>query len=260
MHHLCAGYVTKLYWGKRIIFLSLLLVCLSFPFLSAAQDSTKKVPQQLWPELDVFYKLNQRFRLFALVSGTRLDKSYYSEGAFAIHLDYFGFPAFRKINTDMDSTRGYYLWLRAGYYYSNTTPSAKKQATENTLQTEINNRFYPGWKSMLTIKNRIDWRIINGELNPRYRPRITWEKDFHTDYIHFTIYTYAEYFLNFGENDQDRFRYCIGGALKVSHMITFETYYLHQFGNGTKVFPLDALAILLKFYLPVKRTHSTEKK
>jgi hypothetical protein len=58
----------------------------------------QKTTQQLWPEVDLFNKLNQKFRLLALVSGTRLNKSYYSEGSFAIHLDYFAFPRVRKIN------------------------------------------------------------------------------------------------------------------------------------------------------------------
>jgi len=244
----------------KIVVIALLLVGLLLSFTSSAQDTTSQSAQQLWPEVDVFYKLNQRFRLFALVSGTKLDKSYYSEGAFAMHLDYFAFPAFRKINPGIDSTRGYFMWMRAGYYYSATTPSAKKQSIENTIQTEVNNRFYPGWHTMITLRNRLDWRFINGELKPRYRPRFRWEREFRTDYLQFVAYTDVEYFLNVDESNQDRFRYSIGGDLKVSHAIIFETYYLHQFGNGTKVLPLDAISVVLKFFLATKREHSTEKK
>ena len=245
----------RIYNRKQIYFYLLFFACISLSSLCSAQDTTKKTTQQLWPEIDLFYKLNQKFRLFALVSGTRLNKSYYSEGAFAIHLDYFAFPRVRKINPDVegDSARGYYLWIRAGYYYSNTTPSAENQVTENTIQTEVNTRFYPGWNSMITFRNRLDWRILNGELKPRYRPRLRWEREFSTDYLQFSAFVDGEYFVNFGAFDTDRFRCSIGGDLKVSHMIIFETYYLHQFPNGTKVSPLDAIAVILKFYLPQQR-------
>jgi len=74
---------------------------------------------EVWPEVNLYYKPNDKLRIYALYSATKLKKSSYTDGGFGIYVDCFAYPGLRKkINTHLrDSTRGYYLFLRAGYAF-----------------------------------------------------------------------------------------------------------------------------------------------
>ena len=103
----------------------------------SAQDSVSK---QIWPEVEAYYRINERFRLYSSISGTR-SNSEYTDGTGGIYIDFFAKPWLRERidKTQMtDSSMGYYWWFRMGYSYSNSPPGAK-QKTVNILETETNN-------------------------------------------------------------------------------------------------------------------------
>jgi len=218
-----------------------------------AQDSSG-TKQEVWPEVNLFYKLNDKLRIYALYSATKLKNSSYTDGGFGIYLDYFTLARAREkigFNT-RDSTAGYYLWLRAGYLYSSTPPESEDPFKENTFVTEANVRFHLPYEILLTNKNRFDWRSINGSFEPRYRPRLTVEKDMHTEYLYFTPSIYAEYYVYFHGGGLNRFRISPSIQIKVTSHMEFETYYVHQFDNGKNVNALDAMGLALKFYFKHK--------
>jgi hypothetical protein len=238
----------------KLIFLSITLVG---SLQLKAQDSTI-TQQEVWPEANLYYNMNDRLRLFALYSATKLKNSAYSDGGFGIYLDYFAYPHFRK-KLDLnirDSTRGYYLWLRAGYLYSSTPPESSDPFKENTFVTEANFRFHLPYAILLTNKNRFDWRIINGSFEPRYRPRLTFEKEMQTAYLYFTPSIYGEYYCYLNRGGFNRFRVSAGVQTKVTSHLEFETYFVHQFDNGKNVKSLNAMGLALKFYFK----HSEIKK
>jgi len=230
----------------RMFIYLLLFVPASLPLL--AQDSTVK--QEVWPEVNLFYKLNNKFRLYGQYSATKLKNSSYTDGGWAAYLDYFGLPILKKrlSRSARDSTNGYYLWLRFGYMYSTTPPDAKDPFKLHTIVTEANFRFYLPYDILVTNKNRFDWRLKNGDFEPRFRPRITFEKEMHTAYMYFTPNIYGEYYYYFGEKGFNRFRLSAGIQTKFTKHIEFETYYVHEFDNGQRVNGLDAMGLRLKFY------------
>ncbi len=240
---------------RKLILLMGFMLC-SWQLL--AQDSTA-VKQEVWPEINLFYKLNNKFRIYALYSATKLKNSSYTDGGWALYLDYFALPNIRKkLSMEVrDSTRGYYLWLRAGYMYSTTPADSKDPFKLHTFVAEANLQFHLPYEILLTNKNRFDLRFIEGVFEPRYRPRLTLEKDLHTAYMYFTPNIYAEYFAYFGEKGFNRFRVSAGIQTKVTKHIEFETYFLHEFDNGERVEGLNAMGFSLKFYL--KRKEVKEK-
>jgi hypothetical protein len=236
--------------STKLIFFTILLVCSQ---QLVAQDSSG-TKQEVWPEVNLFYKLNNKFRIYGLYSATKLRNSSYTDGGFGIYLDYFTLARGREklgFNT-RDSTAGYYLWLRAGYLYSSTPPESEDPFKENTLVTEANVRFHLPYEILLTNKNRFDWRSINGSFEPRYRPRLTIEKDMRTEYLYFTPSIYGEYYVYFHGGGLNRFRISASIQIKVTAHIEFETYYVHQFDNGKNVDALDAMGLALKFYFKHK--------
>jgi len=195
--------------------------------------------------------MNPNWRVYGTVAGTKMDESYYADGAFGIFMDYFTFPLLWKINprTHNDSLPGQYFWIRFGYQYSASPPSSEDPFRENMIVTEGNTRVYLPWKMLLTLKNRFDWRTNNGEFNGRYRPRANIERDFRTDYLQFTAYGFGEYFFNFRQPSVNRFRTQLGVEIRVSRIFNYEVFWNHQFGNDPEVSTLNAFGMTLKCYL-----------
>jgi hypothetical protein len=205
--------------------------------------------EEIWPETDLFYKIADQHRLFLMLSGSRQNNSSFSEGSYGIHYDFFKGHDFKMLHSRPDSMHTYNLWFRGGYMYSTSPPSEEDQFREHTIVTEVNPRFYlkGGW--LLTNKNRLDWRVKDGDFSVRYRPRLTIEKDFFTGYATFTGYAYAEYFLYFGDSELNRFRLCAGMEFWLFKFLSIEYYYLHQFPNDPEVGQVDAIGIAVKWYL-----------
>jgi hypothetical protein len=218
-----------------------------------AQDSTHTATkQEVWPEINLFYKINDKVRLFALYSTTKLENSEYSDGACAAYVDYFAMPWFTEqilSKLQFDSTPGTFLWFRAGYSYSSTPGGSENPVTEHTIVTEMNPRFSLPFNIMLTGRNRFDWRYRNGDFMPRYRPKLNFERNMHTAYLTFAPYVYGEYFWDFNNSDVNKFRICGGVELRVTRILNFEWYYNHQFGTKRGVNALDAIGLVLKVYL-----------
>ena len=176
---------------------------------SKAQLGSKT--QEVWPSLDIYYRVNPKFRLYGTAGGTRLENSSYTDGAVGIFGDFFAYPLTKILRPNhAESLPGKYLWFRAGYQYSATPPSAEDPFKESMIVTEANYRFYLPFEILMTSKNRLDWRLKNGEFNTRYRPKLSFDKDLHTDYLTFTANASAEYFFNFGNSSVNRFRMQFG--------------------------------------------------
>lgn len=217
--------------------------------------------QEVWPSIDAYYRINPAFRIYTTVAGTKLSESSYSEGAFGIFLDYFTFPPrFHIPRAHNDSLPGKYLWLRIGYQYSASPPSAEDPFRENMLVTEVNSRFYLPSNVLLTWKNRFDWRVKNGDFNVRYRPRIMFERDFKTEFLSFTGYAFGEYFVNFSQSSVNRFRTQLGIEIRVTKEINYEVFWNHQFANQPEVSEVDAFGMTLKLYFTRKKGIHRSKK
>lgn len=223
---------------------------LSSEWLMAQDSSTQK---QIWPEIDVYYRINERIRIYGMISGTR-SNSEYTDGTTGIYLDYFALPWLSgRRDADLhDTTFGYYWWFRLGYSYSNAPPDDKKKVV-NILETETNNNFQLPLEIRLTSRNRLDWRWVNGDFQPVYRPRLKFIRNFKTDYLTFDTYIWGEYFFYLNDNSQNRFRLTAGSDIKVIKNMDFEIYYLYQFQNSPSVEPLHAIGIQLDFYFKSKR-------
>jgi Protein of unknown function (DUF2490) len=230
----------------------LLIIPLFSSFLLVAQDSSS-VQKQIWPEMDVYYRINERFRLYSLISSTR-SNSEYTDGTAGIFIDYFALPWLRGRNdTELsDSSGGYYWWFRMGYSYSDAPPSDKKKIV-NIFETETNNTFHLPADIILQTRNRLDWRWVNGEFQPIYRPRAKFVRNLKTEYLTFNAYLWSEYFFYLNDNTQDRLRICFGVEIKVLKFLDFETYYLHQFQNKQYVEPLNAIGVQFNLYFKSKK-------
>ena len=93
-----------------------------------------------------------------------------------------------------DSARGYYLWFRMGYSYSDA-PSNEPKKQINIYETEANNYFRIPERLVMILRNRIDWRWVDGNFQPIYRPRLKIVRNFKTEYLAFNAYAWSEYYF-----------------------------------------------------------------
>ena len=243
----------KTLFNQGFVFI-ILFISLPSIVQGQGQDTiiTPTIRQELWPEIDAYYRLNDKFRLFGYYSATKLKTSSYTDGGLSINLDYFALPVWRNSKPRADSTRGSLLWFRAGFAYSRSPNGVENPFKDYTIVTEGSARFYLPWDMLLTQRNRFEWRWRNGVFQSRYRPKLTVERGFETDFLTFTVYTYGEYFVNMNTENPDVFRLALGWEVKASKHLSFETYYVHQFDNGKNVKALDAMGLALKIYLKHK--------
>jgi hypothetical protein len=207
--------------------------------------------QEVWPSVDAYLMLNQKWRLYGTAASTKKGESSYADGALGFFVDYFSTPPgfVQKWKPQRsDSLPGKFLWLRFGYQYSATPPSAEDPFEESVFVTEANSRFYLPYKMLLTVKNRLDWRFNNEEFNLRYRPRLTVERDMRTEFMTFTAYGFVEYFGNFGNGQVDKLRTQLGVELRVAKHINYEVFWNHQFQHPPEVQKVDAFGMTLKLY------------
>ncbi|MCU0403725.1 MAG: DUF2490 domain-containing protein [Chitinophagaceae bacterium] len=223
--------------------------------ISASQKGFSQLSsnaQEVWPAIDAYLRLNQKWRIYATTAATKMNESSYADGAIGIFGDYFTSPPgfVQKMKPQRsDSLPGKFLWIRFGYQYSATPPSAEDPFSESMIVTEANGRFYLPEKMLMTIKNRFDWRFKDEEFNLRYRPRMTIERDMRTQYLTFTAYGFLEYFGNFGNAQVDRLRSQLGVELRVTRHINYEIFWNHQFANEPEVQSVDAFGMTLKIYM-----------
>ena len=133
-------------------------VIILFSYLQlSAQDSTG-TREEGWPEINVYYNFTDRWRLFAMYSLTKIRTSDYTDGATGLYLDYFANKSLRERTNliSIDSSKGYNLWLRVGYYYSTTPKSSSNPVKEHTVATEAHSRFHLPMVTLLTLRNRFD--------------------------------------------------------------------------------------------------------
>jgi hypothetical protein len=114
---------------------------------------------------------------------------------------------------------GYFWWYRTGYSYSDSPPGDKKKVV-NIFETETNNNFHLPEDIVLQTRNRLDWRWVNGDFQPVYRPRVKFIRNFKTEYLTFNVYIWSEYFFYLNDNSDDRLRLTIGSIKVTKNLIS----------------------------------------
>jgi hypothetical protein len=197
------------------------------PILCAARLPAQDTRNEFWPEWDVYLKLNEKSRLFFLYSATKLDdRQSYADGSLGGHLDFYMLPLFgrRLLQQHTDVARSKSFMLRAGYLFARTPSGSTDPFTEHTPTVETHWRFPLPGSTLLTDRNRVDFRFVDGDYRPRYRNRL--KHKFH------------------------RFRYAAGGEVALGRHIVFESYYLRQRDTVSSPQHVNAVGAALQFYFP----------
>ena len=163
----------------RALSIVTVIVCLSTGV--RCQEQASETRKELWPGLDVYAPLNEKFRFYFIVTGTRAEETRRSfETTFGAHLDY-------NVNKR--------FVLRAGYRYS-FAPGDDDDFKEHRMVTEQTFRQDLPWEMLLSDRNRQDWRFVNGNFSFRYRNRVRLEREIRAWGRSFTPYGSVEVYYD----------------------------------------------------------------
>lgn len=139
---------------------------------TGAATAVEQSVNEIWPEVDVFVKIDERWRLFMVGTVARANEtSSNSELTAGIHLDYFSdrLPDW-WLGVAPGMERDWRLWFRVGY--NRLVTVSQDRIGEDRLVLEATLRSQPLWAGLqFGNRNRIDLRDIEGDGSWRYRNR-----------------------------------------------------------------------------------------
>ncbi len=224
------------------------LVCLGLLLtIAGSAAEAQNSSAQGWPEIDAFLKLNSNVRISFFAAQTREGRSG-SDAEVGPNLDYYVKPlrkAKRFILFDLDESKSRLLMLRAGYRYMPSTSSP----TEQRGIMEATGRYPLGWDVLVSDRNRVDLRFIEGDSSWRYRNRLTAEREFAIKSYHFAPYLRAEGYYDSRYSKFSRTAETVGCPFPIRKHSEIEPYYEHQ--NDTSKAPnrqISAIGIVFNLF------------
>lgn len=227
-------------------FFTAILMLLSHAHPACAQepDSTR----EFWPEYDVFIKLNEKSRIFALYTGTKQENlGAFADGQTGIHFDFYAVPAFRPVVASIDQSKSKFLMVRVGYILSRPRNNSGT-ATEHMAPVEATARAQVGGGILVSDRNRLDFRWVDGNPRHRYRNRIKIERTFSISRFQLTPYAHAELFYDLKPREWSRLRYAAGAEFNITKRIVLEGYFLRQNSWASVPQFINALGTAVQFY------------
>ena len=225
-------------------------VSLLILLLAVATASAQETETQFWPEINAFVKLSEKTRLYFIYSATRQDDlTEYSDGQVGGYLDYYTIPLLgRNVRHYTDAARNKSFMIRTGYMLDRTPRSSEETSITHMPTIEAHYRLFLPWKIMMADRNRVDFKITNGDYRPRYRNRLKAERTFKCGRFELNPYAHVEAFYDWHYNQFNRFRYTAGIEWNLTRRIILESYYTRQRDTAPSAKYLNALGVVLQYY------------
>jgi hypothetical protein len=223
----------------------------------AAASAPAAESNQFWPELDGYFNLGERTRLFLLATGSVYDppgaagSTQFQDMQLGVHLDVTLAPLLRPDLAKGDWQRNRYLWMRIGYRYGRSladTESADPYREQRGI-FELTGRTQP-LAAGLELVGRFRWdaRDFNDRDSNRYRLRFQVEKSLKLDGRAVVPFVNAETFYDSRFDAWSRQRYQIGAEIELSHAWRLEPTLNRQHDSRSEPARINALGLALKYF------------
>jgi Protein of unknown function (DUF2490) len=184
----------------------LMLGCMSVPRMARAATS-----EEFWPELDLWYRFTDAWRLEFVSSGTRDDSGDKTDGSAALYVDY-------RMNDPIS-------W-RVGFQYQNTLPDSPGQnnTVEHLVSLDFNYRWHLGDEVLMTDRTRLDFQDIESVESYRVRNRLRFERPFKLTRTTLTPYFNAEVYYDSRYDGLSRLRLEAGSIISLGKIWEADLY------------------------------------
>lgn len=213
---------------------------------------------QFWPELDAYFQLSDRARLFLLAAASRSEQAPGQSGGssrqdmqLGAHLDVTLSPLFRPDLAKGDWQRNRYLWMRIGYRYGSSLGDleASDPYREQRGIFELTART-PPLAGGLEYIGRVRWdaRDVNDVDSDRYRLRLQVEKSYKHEGRTLVPFANAEAFYDTRYDAWIRERYQLGVEVELSRTWRIEPALTYQTDERSTPGRINALGLTLKYF------------
>jgi len=227
-----------------------LLATISMLVLSSARADTHN---EFWPELDGFFKLDDRTRLFLMTAAMRgedtetiANGARFQSGQVGAHIDYTLRPiAFFGNQREEDWQQDRYLWVRAGFrrleYFDDWSSGENRALVELYGRNPLSAGFW------LTSRASYELRQIDGEYSNRLGIRMGFERPTSVAGHALMLYAHAETSYDSRFETWNRQRYQAGIEFEINQRWRLEPYFVHQDDNRSSVAQVNAFGLTLKY-------------
>ncbi len=234
------------------------LTCIFWGVTAAATvcqtSNAQSTQEQFLPEIDSYWTLTPVTRVEALVARTK-DGDSFNSATVGSGINFFVKPLSSTRRTNWDEANRKLLTFGVTYRFIHNAD----KADENRLQFDVSPK-YPLPKDMLIDdRNRLELRVISGDVTWRYRNRFTFQRTFQTHRFRFTPYARAEAFYEINQGKWSEWTYSFGGFIPIRERIEIEPYYERQDLHGSNPSHVNAFGITLAFYFRKSTAHKSGK-
>jgi Protein of unknown function (DUF2490) len=239
---------------RRRVIASIAVVAMALAGVPASAETTT----QVWPELDGFFPLSERTRLFLLATASRAEQAPGQSGGWSrqdmqlgVHLDVTLSPVFRPDLKEGDWQRNRYLWMRIGYRYGRSLGDLESSDPyrEQRAIFELTGRTPPlaGGLEYVT-RFRWDARDVNDVDSNRYRLRLQVERALAYEGRAVVPYVNAEAFYDTRYDAWIRERYQLGVEIELNRTWRLEPSFVYQSDSRSTPARINALGLALKYF------------
>ena len=204
--------------------------------LGFACSAVADTGDEFWPELDLWFKLNDSFKLLVIASGTRdRDTGDRTNGEGEIFLDY-------RVNE--------HIALRAGFDYSRTPAQSpgESDSVEHRYIFDFNYRWKFGDATQLTDRTRTDLRYFEDSSSYRIRNRLKLEHEVKFTSGSTAPYASVEAYYDSRYDTVSRVRWEAGTTTPIGKRMVIDLYLGRQNDSHPSIKDVNGLGITLNAY------------
>ena len=234
---------------KVVIFRFLLTVAfLLILTCDVTLSQTSDTQTEVWPKLSASLDLRPKTRL-QIFGGNQNDGDFqwYAGTIVSYRMKHL----VMRREPDVDDENEHLVVLAAGYEYLQTIESDKTRR-ENRVIVQGTGNQSPGAGFLLTDRNRLEFRWVNGAYNFRYRNKLSVDRAFKVSGFRFTPYSSGEMFWDRNHHSWSQNQYSVGVHLPYKQLLKFDIYYLHQNCTTCSQQHVNVAGLTLNLYFKMK--------
>jgi hypothetical protein len=217
---------------------------------AAAQDEAT----QVWPETDLYLNLNQKYRLHAFYTGTRIENQQgVDQQQVSALLDISMLTIRRKSLTENSNIAlRKHLTVSTGFSYM--TPASSQPGSPGVYAglLDVTPRHLFPLGIRVSTRSRCEFRFIGSDFSPRYRIRPQLERDFPFRKLIFTPYANGEFYYYFSSRSWNQIVWQLGVSTQIVRRFALDLNYNRQINHASPPYTVNALGINAYFYFWAK--------
>lgn len=220
---------------------------------------------EIWPEIDLWYKISPGLRFSSFVAATRYLESNTRDLSITLQADHAFGKSKKFLFTrllDQNQAEALKVWLvRGGYYNGRSLYDNGETYFENMFSAEIHRRLLLRRLILFSQRLRMDNRFLGQDeaaYSYRFRYRAMFEKEFLTGKTSVIPFISVEPFYDSRYNSFNRVRAIGGTTVTWNHRFAIEGNFTYQYDSKPSSSNLLAFNAILHLYFETKKVKESE--